>query len=92
MSLKEFIRKENIQMLWDVISDEDIFKLLLPDIQSKIYDLFISNIKGFFELEKTKTNSLVDIKKKYILLILNHIKKTYPYQPSNGGGETCETA
>lgn len=82
MSLKQFIEKENIQMLWDVVSDEDIFKFLSPDIQSKIYDVFINNIKGFFEVEKTKTNSLVDINKKYILLILNHIKKTYPYQPS----------
>ncbi len=69
-------------MLWDVVSDEDIFKFLSPDIQSKIYDIFINNIKGFFEVEKTKTNLLVDINKKYILLILNHIKKTYPYQPS----------
>jgi hypothetical protein len=82
MSLKQFIQKENIQMLWDVVSDEDIFKFLSPDIQSKIYDVFINNIKGFFEVENTKTNSLVDINKKYILLILNHIKKTYPYQPS----------
>jgi hypothetical protein len=82
MSLKQFIQKENIQMLWDVVSDEDIFKFLSPDIQSKIYDVFINNIKGFFEVEKIKTNSLVDINKKYILLILNHIKKTYPYQPS----------
>jgi hypothetical protein len=82
MSLKQFIQKENIQMLWDVVSDEDIFKFLSPDIQSKIYDVFVNNIKGFFEVEKTKTNSLVDVNKKYILLILNHIKKTYPYQPS----------
>jgi len=82
MSLKQFIQKENIQMLWDVVSDEDIFKFLSPDIQSNIYNLFINNIPGFFEVEKTKTNSLVEINKKFILLILNHIKKTYPYQPS----------
>jgi len=82
MSLKQFIQKENIQMLWDVVSDEDIFKFLSPDIQSKIYDVFINNIKGFFEVENTKNSSLVDINKKYILLILNYIKKTYPYQPS----------
>jgi len=82
MSLNQFIQKENIQMLWDVVSDEDIFKFLSPDIQSKIYGLFVNNIKGFFEVEKTKANSLVDVNKKYILLILNHIKQTYPYQPS----------
>ena len=82
MSINLFTKKENIQMLWDVISDEDIFRFLSPDIQNKIYNLFINNIQGFFETEKVKNNALVDINKKYILLILNHIKKTYPYQPS----------
>lgn len=82
MSVSLFNTQDNIKMLWDVISDEDIFKFLTPDIQSKIYNLFLNNIKGFFEVEKTKTNSLVDLNKKYILLILKHIKKTYPYQPN----------
>jgi hypothetical protein len=82
MSLKQFIQKDNIQMLWDVVSDEDIFKFLSPDIQSNVYNVFINNIQGFFEVEKTKTNSLVDMNKKFILLILNHIRKTYPYQPN----------
>jgi len=78
-----FNKKENIQMLWDVISDEEVFKFLSPDIQSKIYSLFINNIQGFFEVERTKPgNTLVEMNKKYILLILNHIRKTYPYQPS----------
>ena len=82
MSNNMFIKKENIQMLWDVISDEDIFKFISPDIQSTVYNLFLNNIHGFFENEKTKINTLVDLNKKYILLILNHIKKTYPYKPS----------
>jgi len=69
-------------MLWDVVSDEDIFRFLTPDIQTKIYNLFLTNIQGFFDTERIKTNSLVELNKKYILLILNHIKKTYPYKPS----------
>lgn len=82
MSVSLFNTKDNIKMLWDVISDEDIFTFLTPDIQSKIYNLFLNNIYGFFEAERKKSNLLVDLNKKYILLILNHIKKTYPYQPS----------
>jgi hypothetical protein len=83
MSESLFNKKENIQMLWDVVSDEDIFKFLSPDIQSKIYNVFINNIQGFFQIERTKINaSLVEMNKKYILLILNHIKQTYSYQPS----------
>ena len=82
MNINNFLNKENINTLWDVISDEEIFKFLSRDIQSKISNLFSNNIKGFFETERTKTNSLIDLNKKYILLILNHIKKSYPYQPN----------
>ena len=84
MSFKQFTQQDNIKLLWDLITDEDIFRFLTPDIQQKIHQLFINNINGFFESEKTKsqTNSLVDLNKKYIILILNHIKNTYPYQPN----------
>ena len=75
-----FIKKDNVTMLWEVISDEEIFKFLSRDIQANIYQLFLNNIQGFFDAEKIKTNSLVDINKKYILLILNHIRKNYPIQ------------
>ena len=82
MKINNFFDKENINTLWDVISDEEIFKFLSRDIQTTISNLFSNNIKGFFETEKTKTNSLIDLNKKYILLILSYIKKNYPYQPN----------
>jgi hypothetical protein len=77
-----FTKKENIKMVWDLVSDENIFRYLTPDIQSKVHSIFLNNIQGFFENERTKTTSLVDLNKKYILLILNHIRQTYPYQPT----------
>jgi hypothetical protein len=78
-----FLKKQNIETLWDVISEEEIFKFLSRDIQAKISDMFLSNIKGFFEVERNKTNNLVDINKKYILLILNYIKNTFPQNLPN---------
>ncbi len=82
MSVREFIQEDNINMLWEVISDEDNFKFLTRDIQVKVYQLFVNNIHGFFKAEKNKTNSLVDMNKKYILIILNHIKQHYNIQPN----------
>lgn len=82
MSIRQFIQKDNVTMLWEVISDEENFKFLTRDIQAKVYQLFLNNIQGFFDNEKTKTTSLVDINKKYILLILNHIKRNYNIQPN----------
>jgi hypothetical protein len=82
-NINSFLKKQNIETLWDVISEEEIFKFLSKDIQSQISDMFISNIKGFFEVERNKTNNLVDINKKYILLILNYIKNTFPQNLPN---------
>jgi hypothetical protein len=82
MNINNFLTKENVNTLWDVISDEEIFKFLSRDIQSNVGNLFSTNIKGFFETEKTKTNNLIELNKKYILLILNYIKKNHPHQPS----------
>jgi hypothetical protein len=83
MNINNFLHKDNLTTLWDVISDEDIFKYISRDTQSKIAELFTNNVKGFFEIEKTKMNNLVDINKKYIMLILNHITKTYTQQMPN---------
>jgi hypothetical protein len=82
MSVRQFIQKDNITMLWDLIIEQDTFRFLTRDIQANIYQLFLNNIQGFFDNEKTKNNSLVEINKKYILLILNHIKRNYNIQPN----------
>jgi hypothetical protein len=81
--VQNFIRKDNINTIWDVIIDEEIFKFLTRDIQSNVLKLFNENIKGFFEAERIKQTNLIDMNKKYILLILNYIKKNYPNNMPN---------
>lgn len=78
IGVQNFLKKENIDTLWDVIIDEDIFKFLTREIQVNVFKLFNENMKGFFDVERIKTSKLVEMNKKYILLILNHIKKNYP--------------
>ena len=82
MSVSEFINKDNIAVLWEVISDEENFKFLTKNVQEDVYQLFLNNIRGFFYNEKTTSKSLVEINKKYILLIINHIKMNYNIQPN----------
>ena len=77
----DFLNNNNVAMLWDVISDEDVFKTLSRDSQVKISQLFSNNLSGFIEIERKKTNNLVEINKKYIMLILNHIKGNFSQQP-----------
>lgn len=70
-----FLNNENVKVLWDVVIDEDIVKRQSREFQENILNLFRSNIKGFYDVESKKTNNLVDMNKKYILLILNHANK-----------------
>lgn len=79
----QFLNKENISTIWEVIIDEDIFKFLTRDIQENIFQMFTNNIKGFYEAEKSKTTQLMDLNKKYILLILSYITKNYPQKIPN---------
>ena len=75
--MNAFMSKDNITMIWDVISDEDIFKFLSKDIQNDIYKVFLENLQMFYDTERKKPNSLVEVNKKYIMLLLNHIKTQY---------------
>ena len=78
-----FLNKENISTIWEVIIDEDIFKFLTRDIQENIFQMFTNNINAFYEAEKSKTIQLMELNKKYIILILSYIKKNYPQKIPN---------
>ena len=77
-----FTSQSNLNMLWEVISDENVFKYLNRESQQNVYATFTSNVSSFYNLEKTRygvtSQSLMDINKKYILLIINYIKQTFP--------------
>ena len=71
--------KQNIATLWDVISDEELFKTHNADVKNTILQLFSDNIKGFYNSEsKNSKITLMEMNKKYILMVLNFIKTYYP--------------
>ena len=75
MNTTNFLNNENVKVLWDVVIDEDIIKGQSREFQENILNLFRTNIKGFYDVESKKTTSLVDMNKKYVLLILNYANK-----------------
>lgn len=98
MSIELFLEKTNVYLLWDVLIDEPMIKQICNS-QIKINELkmiFESNIKAFYLRENKNCNTLVDLNKKYILLLINYIiklndqnsdelnkQKTVPYQEKN---------
>jgi hypothetical protein len=77
MSINQFLEQENIQLLWEVIIDEPLIKQLCNS-ESKLNNLmhiFESNRKEFFAVEKNNCNNLIELNKRYMLLIINYVIK-----------------
>jgi len=77
MSINNFLEQENLQMLWEVLIDEPLIKQSC-NTELKMNDLiriFESNVRDFFIIEKNNCNNLIELNKKYILLIINYVMK-----------------
>lgn len=78
MSINDFLTKQNVSMIWDVLIENDILKNKSSDIIKEVGNIVNQNIKGFFENERKVVNNLVELNKKFISLIIQYINKTYP--------------
>lgn len=78
MSINDFLTKQNVSMIWDVLIENDILKGKSSDIIKEVGNIVNQNIKGFFENERKVVNNLVELNKKFITLIIQYINKTYP--------------
>jgi hypothetical protein len=86
MSIEMFLERENIQLIWDVLIDEPMIKKICTS-QNKVNELvsiFENNLKAFYSREKLTSNSLVDLNKKYILLLINYVIKLQTQQVQSG--------
>ena len=47
MSINDFLKKTNVQLLWEVIIDDDLIKKQSNEILQQISNTFEQNIRGF---------------------------------------------
>jgi len=78
----QFLSNSNLLTLWEIIRDQETFQFLSRDKQTDIHATFIANIRPFYEKERRQTSNLIDLNKKYLVMISNHIKTTYPHKPT----------
>jgi len=78
MSINDFLEKENLELLWEVLIDEPLIKQLCDSVikYKTLMHIFQSNLNDFFNVEKNNCKNLIELNKKYILLIINYIIKT----------------
>jgi len=77
MSINQFLDKENIELLWEVLTDEPLIKQLCDSVIKikTVLHIFQTNLHEFFEKERKVSNSLMELNKKYIILIINYVMK-----------------
>jgi hypothetical protein len=77
MSNNIFLEQENLQMLWEVLIDEPLIKQLCnSEVKlNELVRIFESNVSEFFMVERNNCNNLIELNKKYILLIINYVMK-----------------
>lgn len=71
MSTNDFLTKQNVDLLWEVIIDDDLFKNKPKELINQIGNMFTQNLRGFNEAEKNNSNTLMSMNKKFIGLMLN---------------------
>lgn len=78
MTINDFLEKENLELLWEVLIDEPLIKQFCDSVikYKTLMHIFQSNLNDFFNAEKNNCNNLIELNKKYILLIINYIIKT----------------
>lgn len=71
MSVNDFLTKQNVDLLWEVIIDDDLFKNKPKELINEIGTMFTQTLRGFNDFEKNNSNTLMSMNKKFIGLMLN---------------------
>ena len=77
MSSPTFLSNENMKLLWDVLIENEVFQNKSKDFLININYLVNQNIQPFYESEKNKVSNLMELNKKFISFLLNHIQKRF---------------
>ena len=73
----DFLKPSNVQMIWEIIAEHPTINSQPPKVSSEVYNVMVQNIQGFYEREATRLNSLVDLNKKFIAMLIQHISEHY---------------
>ena len=84
-SVNNFLDKENVQLLWEVLIDEPLIKEICnSELKNKeLVRIFETNIRDFYIREKNNCINLIELNKKYVLLIINFVMKINNLQKSD---------
>lgn len=68
-----FLSTNNLEMLWELLTEESNYKIKPQNIRQNIYDVFYNNLATFNDTEKMKGENLINMNKKYVMSMINYI-------------------
>jgi hypothetical protein len=71
--LNDFIDKENVKVLWEILVEEGVISSNQKH-SNKIREIFENNMVDFYNSERSKTTSLIEMDKKYIAAMIQFLK------------------
>jgi len=75
-----FLRKENVEMIWELIADEEFTQDKTERQMMDMQNLFITDIREFYEREKSISNDLMSMNKMFIENILQKLSNVQNVQ------------
>ena len=71
--MTDFLKENNVRLLWEVLMDEDILRSKPKEFIEYILRIFQKNLVPFYENERKITQNLISFNKKYISFMMDII-------------------
>ena len=75
-NVSNFLKRENVSLLWEVIMDDETIQSKQPSELSQINEVFNTNLKKFYDSSGGSKN-LTELNKNYITVMMNFINKNF---------------
>ena len=85
-----FLSKENVEMIWELIIDEELMKHKTANEMSVFQQFFINKIRSFYEKEKILNKSLMNMNKEFIENIFEILQSNNNNNNNNNNANIVE--
>lgn len=75
--MNAFLSKENVEMIWEIIDDEEISRINNSQT-NEVQQFFIEEIRSFYQRERNSNKSLINMNKEFISNIIELLKNKPP--------------
>jgi hypothetical protein len=75
-NVSNFLKRENVSLLWEVIMDDETIRNKQPGELSQINEVFNTNLKKFYDSSGGSKN-LTEMNKNYITVMMNFINNNF---------------